>query len=776
MEKSNQPSFLKSLALAFGDGLAFSVAVRLAQGPSKKRENVMTDLGPLAERLRNVEDRKEQVQTIDKEALTKFGEGLDGRVLEKVIVALEARLTEHAGQVDRRLAEIDAQVALDLKAVDTHTAAQTSAVEKAIQQIEAQVREYVTAAQQAGVEQIAGVDQRLSALQEALPTKFREIIEAVRQSMEARLALELKEVEGRVAAGKVAPEHLQELETRLRGEVEALAGRLSADMHGLVEHQQSQAAPLQHALQQLETKLTTLREELPPKIRQIVEAVESSMEARIAAGEENATGRMTAIEQALELLKADLPGAGGYQQAIEESLRRHAEQVGALDQKLTVLQEELPPKIKAIVDAVRDSLDARMAIELKDIEEKHAAHAEATEARFGEARQQIREQLAAELKTPALEQDLAKLHADLSDVQARLETGDRRVADHLAGLEEHAAHAAAGVYAELESLQDRHRAEIAELEARWAAERAAENIPARIEAAVGELRQSLETKLAGEIHELAASRPDRSAELEKALEYASLLEARVQALEHKLVHSTDEIAERAIERVWQALESRLQERGAQAPAAAQPAETITGLRQKSTSAEQSVLDLIAGIGQLFEKPAPRVVRETPPPPPPAQSAPATPAAIGPAEPVAAAPVEAAPEPVVVAPDEPEPVSAPAVTEPVAEAPAAEPVATVSTPEVTEPAPAAPVIAMPEQAPRQSAIAVDPAEEAANEHEEETEPMPAAISNGSTEGEPKLDDKPPVILFRPKETGRKWRIPFVSSFLLMAIAAAWLELL
>src|SRR5580692_9313388 len=138
MEKADRPSFLKSLALAFGDGILFGVAMKLAQGPSKSREEEMTELDPLAERLRKVEDH---AQTIDKDGLTKFGEGLDGRVLEKVIVALEARLTEHVGQVDRRLAEIDAQVALDLKAVDTHTAAQTGAVEKAIQQIEAQVRD-----------------------------------------------------------------------------------------------------------------------------------------------------------------------------------------------------------------------------------------------------------------------------------------------------------------------------------------------------------------------------------------------------------------------------------------------------------------------------------------------------------------------------------------------------------------------------------------------------------------------------------------------------------
>src|ERR1035438_6988319 len=253
MEKSSQSSFLKSLALAFGDGLLFGVAMKLAQGPSKTREDEMTDLGPLAERLRRVEDHTQ----IDKDALVKFGEGQDGRVLEKVIVALEARLTEHVGQVDRRLAEIDAQVALDLKAVDTHTVAQTNAVEKAIQQIKAQVPDYVAAAQQSSAEQISGVDRKLSALQEALPAKFREIVEAVRQSMEARVTLELTELENRVSSRGVAPEQLRELQRNLRGEVEALSGRLSTQMRDLAEHQQSQSAPLQQALQQLETKLTT---------------------------------------------------------------------------------------------------------------------------------------------------------------------------------------------------------------------------------------------------------------------------------------------------------------------------------------------------------------------------------------------------------------------------------------------------------------------------------------------------------------------------------------
>jgi len=816
MEKSRPSSFLRSLALAFGDGLLFGVAMKLAQGPSKSREDEMTDLGPLAERLRNVE---EHTQTIDKDALVKFGEGLDGRVLEKVIVALEARLTEHVGQVDRRLAEIDAQVALDLKAVDTHTAAQTDAVEKAIQQVEAQVRDYVVAAQQSSTAQIAEVDQKLSALHEALPAKFREIVEAVRQSMEARVALELTEVESRVASRNVAPERFQELQSSLRGEVETLSGRLSAEMRDLADQQQSQTAPLQQALQQLETKLTTLREELPPKIRQIVEAVEASMDARIsngdqqtadraagleqalaalraempsasgfqqaiddslrshaehvgaldqkltalqeelppkiqaiveavrdpldariASGDQQAVDRAASLEQALAALRAEMPSADSFQQAIDDSLRRHAEHVGALDQKLTALQEELPPKIQAIVEAVRGSLDARMAVELQGIEERHNAQIQESAARFSAAQ----------------EQGLAKVQADVAGLETQFQTSGLQVADRLAGLEQHAAQITAGMAGELEALRAQHRTGIEQLETRLRAERTAENVPAQIDSAVAGLRQSLEAKLATEIHDLEARTADRAPDLEKALQYASLLEIRVQALEQKLQQTAEETIDRAVERVWQALESRLQERQAQAPAVVQPPETISGLRQKSTSAEQSVLDLIAGIGQLFEKPAPRVVheatlREMPPAPTP-ESVAAAPAA---AEHVPSAHVE--PEPVVAAHISP----APEARAP--QAPAPEPEA--------EPEPKSPVITMPKPVAREPEAAVEPAPPAGQEPTAEPSAAAAAVADVV---EPALEDKPPVILFKPKDPGRKWRIPFVSSFLLMAVAVAWLE--
>ena len=475
--------------MAFGDGLLFGVAVKLVQGSTRPREEPMTGLGRLAERLKKMEDHDRQVRTIDGEARSEPSNGLDRRVLDKVIVALEARLTEHVGHVERRIAEMDAQVSLDLKGVLHHAASQNGAFEKAFQQIESEVRDSMEAAQRQGAEQISGVDEKLTALQETLPAKFREIVDAVRQAMEARLALEL----------------------------------------------QALAAPTQQALQDLEAKLTTLREELPPKIRQIVEAVEASMDARMGAGDRESMEGVAQLREAL----------GAVTTRLDSGDRRAADQAAGVDQRLTALQEELPPKFKAIVDTVRQSIDARIA---------------------------------AELRTPALEEGVAQLREALGAMSARLESDDLRAGAldrKLTLLHEElppkfkaivdAVREAmdARVGAELQAVEEQHRTQILSVEAR----------------------------LAGGIQA-------GTAELEKALQYSSVLEARVKALEQRPQPNSDETVERAVERVWQSIESRLLQR----TVPAQTPESIGELRQKSASAEQSVLDLIAGIGQIFEKP------------------------------------------------------------------------------------------------------------------------------------------------------------------------------
>ena len=51
--------------------------------------------------------------------------------------------------------------------------------------------------------------------------------------MDARVALELTELENRVTSRGITPEQMQDVQAGLRAEVEALSGRLSTEMQAL---------------------------------------------------------------------------------------------------------------------------------------------------------------------------------------------------------------------------------------------------------------------------------------------------------------------------------------------------------------------------------------------------------------------------------------------------------------------------------------------------------------------------------------------------------------
>lgn len=109
MQNSGDSSIWRSLAVAFGDGVAFGVGMKLTQSavrqPAAKAE---LGSGRLSER---VEQLEEQIRQLQRPPAVASGT-LDQKVLEAVVNALEARLQEHAGQVERRLADLEARIAL----------------------------------------------------------------------------------------------------------------------------------------------------------------------------------------------------------------------------------------------------------------------------------------------------------------------------------------------------------------------------------------------------------------------------------------------------------------------------------------------------------------------------------------------------------------------------------------------------------------------------------------------------------------------------------------
>lgn len=221
MQNSRDSSLWRSLAVAFGDGLAFGVGMKLTQNASKPPaprwdagiEDRPARLEELEQRLRRIEGAP---------ALT--SSGFDPGVLDAVVNALDARLAEHAGTVERRITEVEARLAVELQALRQQDHAIDSRGAARSAEAEARV---------AGQVGLVGekFQQEIGALKGELTTLHRSFAEDVARVVEEKLAA------GIAARGAVIERTVAErlsvalnaqwgpLEAQLREEAGQAAGR-----------------------------------------------------------------------------------------------------------------------------------------------------------------------------------------------------------------------------------------------------------------------------------------------------------------------------------------------------------------------------------------------------------------------------------------------------------------------------------------------------------------------------------------------------------------------
>ena len=131
MESSRDSSIWRSLAVAFADGVAFGVAVKLTQGAARRAgPPPQPDFSPITGRIAQIEQRVERIECAP--AAVAAAPGFDKKVLEAVVNALDARLHEQAGQVERRLGEFEAQIAIELQSIHHQDDAIASSVEQQV--------------------------------------------------------------------------------------------------------------------------------------------------------------------------------------------------------------------------------------------------------------------------------------------------------------------------------------------------------------------------------------------------------------------------------------------------------------------------------------------------------------------------------------------------------------------------------------------------------------------------------------------------------------------
>lgn len=115
MENDRDSSIWRSLAVAFGDGLAFGVGMKLTQNAARQPGAPHTGVTALADRFESLEQRMERLERTPiaaPEAAPGPGSvGFAPKVIEAVVQAVDERLSDQAKQMERRLAGLEARIA-----------------------------------------------------------------------------------------------------------------------------------------------------------------------------------------------------------------------------------------------------------------------------------------------------------------------------------------------------------------------------------------------------------------------------------------------------------------------------------------------------------------------------------------------------------------------------------------------------------------------------------------------------------------------------------------
>ena len=301
MESSRDSSVWRNLAVTFGGGLALgAVGMRLTQTALRPVEiTPRPGSNPSTDRLSLMEHRLarvEQTPAAAPAAATAPTAGtpqIDQKVLEAVVGAVDARLHEHTGQVERRIADLEARVTVELQSLHHQDRTFAEATGKNLAELQQQFRQESADLRSAlqndlrhfseTVSKAAGdhaeIQVKLQALHQQdrqiadateqhladLRSEFRQEAGALRQSVDGELgqfkATVSQEIADRVSARTRMLEH--SIETRI---VTAAAAAAAAQFD-------ENLAPLRAEVQTKERELTELRRRLAESEKAVLDVI-----------------------------------------------------------------------------------------------------------------------------------------------------------------------------------------------------------------------------------------------------------------------------------------------------------------------------------------------------------------------------------------------------------------------------------------------------------------------------------------------------------------------
>jgi hypothetical protein len=277
MESSRDSSVWRNLAVTFGGGLALGAvgmkltqtALRPAEVMPRPEPNVLTD------RLSDMERRLERVEHMPVSprpaaAAQPAAAQIDQKVLEAVIGAVDARLHEHAGQVERRLADMEARLAVGVRQdhqIADQLRQEAAALRAGMEQELRQVRESVA--------RTVAVETAMHAEMQTLRQQDERFVDAAGQrfeDMRQEYSQQIADVREKVSRAFDAQAAAQEkrfgelqrsMETRMVTAAAAAAAE-RVDLH---------LAPLRAEIQQKEQELAELRQRLSDNEQSVLDII-----------------------------------------------------------------------------------------------------------------------------------------------------------------------------------------------------------------------------------------------------------------------------------------------------------------------------------------------------------------------------------------------------------------------------------------------------------------------------------------------------------------------
>jgi len=215
MQGMRDESIWKNLAMAFGDGLAFGVGVKLSQDATARITPARVDVRTLAERLNEIElriDRARQNNTLPGQ--------FNQKVVEAVVSVVDGRLREQAERFEHRLAE-------EMAALRAEFSEQIMVERKRADEENQVLRAQMTSLHRQFAESLARmVDEQIAAT-----------VDVRLAPVETELRQEIREQTGRAAgmAAAVVEEHIADRIQPVEHAVNGLSQRLEENDRNTLE-------------------------------------------------------------------------------------------------------------------------------------------------------------------------------------------------------------------------------------------------------------------------------------------------------------------------------------------------------------------------------------------------------------------------------------------------------------------------------------------------------------------------------------------------------------